>query len=159
LSELSQLLGLCCKQVITEEVDTVFKILDKESKGYLLEKDFEDILKNPSQMLISRVFINYRDIFLPFATLAKKINKFSTQQLLDAFKEPGRQQITFAGLERMIGTFLNFQLTDDEVTMLKSHIGSIGGSYDGTLDMMSFEKIMMADLEETIRVNKDVMDM
>lgn len=64
--EFAELVKLGAKSAGRDEIDMLFKVVDKEGKGYLTAQDIKQSFTQVEQSLEIKVFMTPKDIILPF---------------------------------------------------------------------------------------------
>ena len=69
------------KSADKEEIDLLFKVLDKQGKGYLAKEDLFDSMSKVDTYLHVTAFITPNDILLPFQTVLQQRKQIKPKDL------------------------------------------------------------------------------
>lgn len=84
--EFAEMVNTATEKTDPEEIDLLFKTIDKQAKGYITSDDLQKAFDDANQVFIKKVLIQPSDILLPLATKTKSRLTRTTQQLFDHFK-------------------------------------------------------------------------
>ena len=69
--EFSEIVDMATGKQDPEEIDLLFKVIDKQAKGYLSVEDLQSAFENSEDVFIKKVQIQPSDILIPLATKTK----------------------------------------------------------------------------------------
>lgn len=142
--EFAELVEAATGKTDPAEIDLLFKVIDKQARGYLTAEDLHRALENSGDVFVQKVQIQPSDILIPLATKTKERMGRTTQQLFDHFKGADAQ-ISVDKFFSMCRFFLGIELEQDEKDMLTGYFETLTGRPRQGLTKDDLDRILTID--------------
>lgn len=120
--QFAELVNLGSKSASKSEVDLLFRVVDKQNKGYLEKMDLTEAFNNIESVLNSKINTLPKDLFMPLFEKVRNRLNLSGDAIYDKFKNEKTGKVDVPAMTKIFLQFLGIQLTEDEQTTVAAYL-------------------------------------
>ena len=136
--EFGDVLSSTWRKIDRQELDAIFRVIDRNNRGFLTEQDLRNAFANKEAALVDVPFINANDLLLPLFTKAHNVDHIPNSRLWSKFSREGKMQVE--ELCNLLVWVLQIEPILSEQLVLKTYISDYGSG--SALKEADFNKLM-----------------